>query len=221
MTLRPMNVIFLGPPGSGKGTQAAVLCDKKRLAHISTGDMLRAEIKKDSPLGNQVKEKMARGELIDDQLIIELVKERIKDKDCERGFVLDGVPRTLEQAQALSNQAVPIDYVIEFQCPTDLLIQRLTSRRVHPASGRIYNLLYNPPKRENQDDISGEPLVQRDDDKEDTVHTRIRDYHDKTEPLRDYYHQLAKQSESIKYHCLDASLPADQINQSLLKALHR
>jgi len=220
MTPIIMNLIFLGPPGSGKGTQAASLCSDKNLAHISTGDMLRTEIKKGSALGKQVKEKIANGKLIDDQLIIQLVKERIKQKDCEQGFVLDGVPRTLEQAQALTDEAIPIDHIIEFQCSSDLLIRRLTNRRVHLASGRIYNMLYNPPKQENKDDITGEPLIQRDDDKKETVQARIQDYYNKAQPLREYYHQLANQVQSIKYHCLDASLPANQINQNLFKAIY-
>ena len=215
-----MNLVFLGPPGSGKGTQATSLCSDKNLAHISTGDMLRTEIKRGSALGKQVKEKIAQGELIDDQLIIQLVKERIKQRDCEKGFVLDGVPRTLEQAQSLTDEAVPIDHIIEFQCSSELLTQRLTNRRVHLASGRIYNTLYNPPKQEDKDDITGEPLIQREDDKEETVHARIQEYYDKTQPLREYYHQLASQLRSIKYHLLDASLPAKQIKQNLLRAIY-
>ena len=215
-----MHLVFLGPPGSGKGTQATVLCTQNTLAHISTGDMLRTEIKKDSAIGKQVRERMAKGEFIEDELIARLVEARIRHKDCSQGFILDGVPRTLQQALDLKKHKVPIDCVVEFFCSSDILMKRLTSRRVHPASGRIYNLLFNPPRKENKDDISGEPLVQREDDKEETVLARIQDYHAKTDEVCHYYRQLAQKQDSLIYHRLDASLPAEKITRQLSQLIH-
>ena len=214
-----MHLVFLGPPGSGKGTQAAAICVRANLAHISTGDLLREEIKKNSSIGEQVKERMAKGAFIEDALIARLVEERIQHADCAAGFILDGVPRTLQQARDLERHGVPIDCVVEFLCAADLLMKRLTSRRVHPDSGRIYNLLFNPPREENRDDITGEPLVQREDDKEETVRARIQDYHDKTDEVCHYYRRLARKHSSPIYHQLDASLAAAGITRRLTRLI--
>jgi adenylate kinase len=188
-----MRIILLGGPGAGKGTQANYIKDKYRIPQISTGDMLRAAVKQGTPLGLEAKKVMDAGGLVSDDIILGLVKERIAQQDCANGFLFDGFPRTLAQAEALKDQGVTIDAVIEIDVADEEIIKRMSGRRVHPASGRTYHLVFNPPRQEGKDDETGEPLVQRDDDKEETVRQRLKVYHDQTEPLIGYYSRWAEQ----------------------------
>jgi adenylate kinase len=187
-----MRLILLGAPGAGKGTQAAFICKKYSIPQISTGDMLRAAVKAGTPLGIQAKTIMESGGLVSDDLIINLVKERIAQPDCAQGFLFDGFPRTLPQADAMKAAGVKLDYVLEIDVPFDAIIERMSGRRSHPASGRTYHVKFNPPKVEGRDDVTGEPLVQRDDDREETVRKRLEVYSSQTRPLVDYYSQWAK-----------------------------
>jgi len=182
-----MRMILLGPPGAGKGTQANYIKEKYQIPQISTGDILRAAAKAGTPLGLEAKKIMDAGNLVSDDIIIGLVKERIKDADCANGFFFDGFPRTIPQAQALKDEGVRIDYVVEIEVPDAEIIQRMSGRRVHLASGRTYHLVFNPPKVEGKDDITGELLVQRPDDAEDTVIKRLTVYHQQTKPLMEFY----------------------------------
>ena len=182
-----MRIILLGPPGAGKGTQAEFISRSYGVPQISTGDMLRAAVKAGSPLGLKAKDIMAAGGLVPDTLIIDLVKERIAAPDCREGFLFDGFPRTIPQAQALADAGIEIDRVVEIHVDDQEIVARLSGRRVHEASGRVYHLKHNPPRREGLDDVTGEPLVQRADDREDTVRNRLRVYHEQTEPLVGYY----------------------------------
>ncbi len=184
-----MRIILLGAPGAGKGTQAKFIMDSYAIPQISTGDMLRAAVKAESPLGLQVKDIMAAGALVPDDLIIGLVKERIAQDDCKNGFLFDGFPRTIPQAEALFAAGVEIDHVLEISVDDEEIVQRLSGRRVHPDSGRIYHIAHNPPKQPDIDDVTGEPLVQREDDKEETVRKRLAIYHEQTEPLVSYYRE--------------------------------
>jgi len=186
-----MRIILLGGPGAGKGTQANYIKDKYSIPQISTGDMLRAAVKDGTPLGVEAKKVMDAGGLVSDDIILGLVKERIEQDDCANGFLFDGFPRTLAQAEALKTQGVDIDAVVEIDVDDEEIIKRMSGRRVHPASGRTYHIVFNPPKQEGTDDKTGEPLVQRDDDQEDTVRQRLKVYHDQTEPLIDYYSSWA------------------------------
>ena len=186
-----MRIILLGAPGAGKGTQAQILKDKFNIPQISTGDMLRAAIKANTKLGLEAKQFMDSGALVPDQLIIELVKERIQNKDCKQGFLLDGFPRTIPQAEAMKQASISIDIVIEIDVPDNVIVERLSGRRTHLASGRIYHIQNNPPKIQDKDDITGEPLVQRDDDKKETILKRLDVYHSQTKPLVDYYSEWA------------------------------
>ena len=187
-----MRLILLGAPGAGKGTQATFICQKYGIPQISTGDMLRAAVKAGTPLGLAAKKVMDSGALVSDDIIIGLVKERIAQADCAAGFLFDGFPRTIPQAEAMRVAGVKLDYVLEIDVPFDAIIERMSGRRSHPASGRTYHLKFNPPKAEGVDDITGEPLVQRDDDKEDTVKKRLDVYASQTRPLVDYYSNWAK-----------------------------
>lgn len=187
-----MRVILLGAPGAGKGTQATYIKEKFNIPQISTGDMLRAAVKAGSPLGIAAKSIMDAGGLVSDEIIINLVKERIKDADCADGFLFDGFPRTIPQAQAMKDAGIPIDYVVEIDVADSEIINRMSGRRVHPASGRTYHTIFNPPKVAGKDDVTGEDLVQRPDDVEDTVIKRLGVYHDQTKPLVDYYTAWAK-----------------------------
>jgi adenylate kinase len=195
-----MRIILLGAPGAGKGTQAQILKDKFNIPQISTGDMLRGAIKANTRLGLKAKQFMDSGALVPDQLIIELVKERIQDSDCKQGFLLDGFPRTIPQAEAMKEAAITIDMVIEIDVPDNVILDRLSGRRTHIASGRIYHIHNNPPKIQGKDDVTGEDLVQRDDDKEETILKRLSVYHSQTKPLVDYYLKWsASENEGLRY----------------------
>lgn len=189
-----MRVILLGAPGAGKGTQAQFIMERYGIPQISTGDMLRAAVKAGTPLGVKAKGIMESGGLVPDDLIIDLVKDRIQQDDCKNGFLFDGFPRTIPQAEALVDANIDIDHVVEIHVEDDEIVRRLSSRRVHPGSGRVYNLIFQPPKVEGCDDETGEPLVQRDDDKEDTIRNRLKVYQDQTFPLVSFYQELGEKS---------------------------
>lgn len=199
-----MRIIFLGSPGVGKGTQAQLITKKHHIPQISTGDMLRKAIQTSTPLGVAAKELMDQGKLVPDDIIIGLVKERIAESDCENGFLLDGFPRTIAQAEALKNLGIHIDSVIELRVDDDEIIRRLSGRRVHVPSGRVYHILYHPPKVDQVDDITGEPLVQRPDDSEETVRKRLEIYAAQTEPLVEYYKQWERRDKKApRYQQVD------------------
>jgi adenylate kinase len=189
-----MRLILLGAPGAGKGTQAQFICKKFAIPQISTGDMLRTAVKAGTELGIAAKKIMDAGGLVSDDIIIGLVKDRLTHPDCNKGYLFDGFPRTIPQAQAMKDAGVPIDYVLEIDVPFDAIIDRMSGRRVHPASGRTYHVTFNPPKVEGKDDATGEALIQRDDDKEETVRKRLQVYDDQTRPLVEYYSSWATQS---------------------------
>jgi adenylate kinase len=191
-----MRLILLGPPGAGKGTQAAFIRDHFRIPQISTGDMLRAAVKAGTPLGVAAKKVMDAGQLVSDDIIIGLVQERLKHVDCKNGYLFDGFPRTIPQAEALRSSGVRLDFVLEIDVDHEEIIRRLSGRRVHPASGRNYHVTYNPPKVPGNDDLTGEPLVQREDDKEETVRKRLEVYEKQTRPLVDYYSKWAAQGDA-------------------------
>ena len=191
-----MRVILLGAPGAGKGTQAQFIKEQFNIPQISTGDMLRAAVKAGTPLGLEAKKVMDAGGLVSDDIILGLVKERISEDDCANGFLFDGFPRTIPQAQALVEQGVDIDFVVEIDVDDEEIIERLSGRRVHPSSGRVYHVKYNPPKEADKDDETGEELVQRDDDKEETVRKRLEVYQSQSRPLVDFYQDLAKKDDA-------------------------
>lgn len=182
-----MKLILLGPPGAGKGTQAAFICQKFGIPQVSTGDMLRAQIKQGTALGLEAKRLMDAGQLVPDSVIIDIVKARLKQDDCRNGYLFDGFPRTIPQAEAMKDAGVPIEFVLEIDVPDSDIIDRMGGRRVHLLSGRTYHVKYNPPKVEGKDDVTGEDLIQRDDDREETVRKRLAVYHAQTEPLVDFY----------------------------------
>ena len=198
-----MRLILLGAPGAGKGTQASYIKDKFNIPQISTGDMLRAAVKAGTPLGIAAKKVMDAGGLVSDDIIINLVKQRIKEADCASGFLFDGFPRTIPQAQAMRDAGIPIDYVVEIEVKDNEIIKRMSGRRVHPASGRTYHVVFNPPKVAGKDDLTGEDLVQRPDDIEDTVIKRLIVYHDQTKPLVDYYTAWAKSGDAKAPNCVN------------------
>jgi adenylate kinase len=207
-----MNVILLGPPGAGKGTQATNICEKYSIPQISTGDMLRAAVKAGTTLGVEAKKVMDAGGLVSDNIIIGLVKERIKEDDCANGFLFDGFPRTIAQAEALKTDGVKIDYVVEIQVPDKDIIARMSGRRAHLASGRTYHVTYNPPKVEGIDDITGEELVQRADDNENTVRSRLEVYHEQTQPLVDYYQSWMNENDDApKYSAANGVGSLDEV----------
>ena len=218
-----MKLILLGPPGAGKGTQAAFICQKYDIPQISTGDMLRAAVKACTPLGLQAKSVMDAGALVSDELIINLVKERIAEPDCANGFLFDGFPRTIPQADAMKDAGVGLDYVLEIDVPFDAIIERMGGRRSHPASGRVYHVKFNPPKVEGKDDVTGEPLIQRDDDKEETVLKRLDTYAEQTRPLVDYYSSWAEREPNAapKYRKISGTGTVEEITQRALTALAR
>ncbi len=216
-----MRLILLGAPGVGKGTQAQFITEAYGIPQISTGDMLRQAIKDQTPLGLQVKGVMDRGELVTDEIIINLVKERLRQDDCQDGFLFDGFPRTIPQAEALKDAGIEIDQVIEITVPDDEIIKRLSGRRVHPGSGRTYHVLYHPPKTAGVDDETGEALVQRDDDQEETIRDRLRIYRDQTAPLVAFYKTLT-QKIGAQYAMIDGNGTTNEIKamvQKTLKAL--
>ena len=216
-----MKLILLGAPGAGKGTQATFICKKYGIPQISTGDMLRAAVKAGTPLGLQAKAVMAAGGLVSDELIINLVKERLTQPDCANGFLFDGFPRTIPQAEAMKTAGVNLDYVVEIDVPFDAIIERMSGRRSHPASGRTYHVKFNPPKVEGVDDITGEPLVQRDDDKEETVKNRLDVYSAQTRPLVQYYSSWAAQdaASAPKYRSISGIGEVEAITARMLEAL--
>ena len=216
-----MKIILLGAPGAGKGTQATFLKTKFNIPQISTGDMLRSAVSDKTELGISAKSYMDRGLLVPDELIINLVKLRIKDDDCKNGFLLDGFPRTIPQAQAMKDANIFVDYVIEIQVPDNEIIERLGGRRIHPESGRIYHIKYSPPKEEGKDDITGESLIVRDDDIEETILQRLATYHDQTEPLVSFYSDWSKENIKNKpiFIKIDGTKLPDHINNTLNEKL--
>ncbi|TCS42076.1 adenylate kinase [Reinekea marinisedimentorum] len=216
-----MRIILLGAPGAGKGTQAKFLCEKYDIPQISTGDMLRAAVKAGTPLGVQAKEIIDQGGLVSDDIIIGLVKERIQEDDCKNGCLFDGFPRTIPQADALKSEGIDIDAVINFDVADAEIIARLSGRRVHPASGRVYHIAHNPPKQEGLDDETGEPLVQREDDQEATVRKRLDIYHEQTKPLVEYYSGWAEATpaEAPKYVYIEGVGSVEEIKEKVLGAL--
>ncbi|WP_106477504.1 adenylate kinase [Phytohalomonas tamaricis] len=216
-----MRLILLGAPGAGKGTQAQFICEHFSIPQISTGDMLRAAVKEGSELGLKVKEIMTSGQLVSDDIIIALIKERITQPDCANGFLFDGFPRTIPQADALKDANIKLDHVVEIAVADQEIIKRLSGRRVHPDSGRIYHVEYNPPRQEGKDDVTGEPLIQRDDDKESTVRNRLSVYHEQTAPLVEYYQQWAKDepAQAPQYHRIEGVGSVTDIQAKLMSAL--
>ncbi|QBY03080.1 adenylate kinase [Thalassotalea sp. HSM 43] len=213
-----MRIILLGAPGAGKGTQAQFLMSKYGIPQISTGDMLRAAIKAGTELGLEAKKVMDAGQLVSDELIIGLVKERIAQDDCKDGFLLDGFPRTIPQADAMKENGVSVDSVIEFDVADEVIVQRMGGRRVHPGSGRVYHIVYNPPKVEGKDDETGDDLAIRPDDEESTVRKRLGIYHEQTKPLVDYYHAEAKAG-NCKYITIDGTKPVEEVSAELASEL--
>ncbi|MFK3738545.1 adenylate kinase [Massilia sp. TN1-12] len=216
-----MRLILLGAPGAGKGTQANFIKEKYNIPQISTGDMLRAAIKAGTELGLAAKQVMDAGQLVSDDIIIGLVKERLKDADCANGYLFDGFPRTVAQADAMKDSGVAIDYVLEIDVPDEMILERMTGRRTHQQSGRVYHVKFNPPKTEGVDDVTGEPLVQRDDDKEETVKKRLAVYHNQTEVLLDYYGKWAKSGlpGAPKYRKISGVGPVEQVRDAAFAAL--
>jgi len=214
-----MRIILLGAPGAGKGTQAQFLTKKYNIPQISTGDMLRAAIKAGTEMGKMAKEAMDAGKLVTDDIIIGLVKDRIAEDDCKNGYLLDGFPRTLAQADAVTNAGIEIDAVIEIDVPDEEIVKRMSGRRAHLASGRTYHVVYNPPKVEGKDDVTGEDLVQRDDDKEEVVLDRLKVYHDQTEPLIDYYKEQAKKNPKLKYITVDGTADIKDVEEAIVSQL--
>lgn len=209
-----MKILLIGPPGAGKGTQAQFICQSCQIPQISTGEILRAAIASGSELGKQVKAVIDAGQLVSDDLIIAIVKDRIAKDDCKNGFLLDGFPRTIPQAQALADAGVNLDLVIEIKVPDEEIVQRLSGRRVHLSSGRTYHIQHNPPKVAGVDDVSGEALVQRDDDKEETIKKRLSVYHQQTAPLVDFYQSMAKRNET-RYAIIDGTQTIEQVEAKI------
>ncbi len=216
-----MRLILLGPPGAGKGTQAQYICETFDIPQISTGDMLRAAVKAGTELGKKAKEVMDSGGLVSDDIIIGLVKERIAQDDCNNGFLFDGFPRTQAQAEAIREEGVTLDAVVEIHVPDDEIVKRMGGRRVHPASGRTYHVVFNPPKEEGKDDVTGEPLIQRDDDREETVRERLKVYHDQTQVLTDFYGKMAERGEADApaYIRVDGTQTIDGVKDEILTKL--
>lgn len=212
-----ISIILLGAPGAGKGTQAKFITEKFAIPQISTGDMLRSAIKAGTELGIKAKEVMDKGQLVSDDIVIGLVKERITDADCKNGYLFDGFPRTTAQAEALKVAGVQIDYVIEINVPDDVIINRLSGRRVHAPSGRTYHIHHNPPKVVGKDDETGEDLVQRDDDKEETIKKRLEVYHQQTSVLSGYY----SNDNQVKFITLDGTQPVDKVTTALFAELNK
>ena len=207
-----MNVILLGPPGAGKGTQAAHICEKFNIPQISTGDMLRAAVVARTPIGLKAKKVIDEGSLVSDDIIIALVKERIQSQDCKNGYLFDGFPRTIAQADALKLEGIKIDYVVEVQVPDEDIVVRMSGRRVHLSSGRTYHIVFNPPNVENKDDLTGDDLIQRVDDKEEIVRDRLSIYHEQTQPLVNYYSEVALKHNSVtKFYAISGVGTLDEV----------
>ena len=215
-----MRIILLGAPGAGKGTQAQFITEKFGIPQISTGDMLRAAVKAKSELGMQVEQVMASGGLVTDEIIIALVKERIKQDDCTNGFLFDGFPRTIPQAEAMVEAQVEIDVVLEIDVPDNEIVKRLSGRRVHLDSGRVYHTEFNAPKEAGKDDVTGEDLIQRDDDKEDTVRNRLAVYHDQTKPLVNFYTELATKGNTVSVIKVNGVADVEVIKEDISSALN-
>lgn len=213
-----MNILLLGAPGAGKGTQAQFITAAFHIPQISTGDMLRAAVKAGTPLGLEAKKIMDAGGLVRDDIIVELVKERISQPDCQAGFLLDGFPRTLPQAEALAQAGVTLDAVVEIDVPDEVIVTRMSGRRVHLPSGRTYHIVFNPSREEGKDDVTGEALIQRDDDKEETVKHRLAVYHEQTEVLVDFYGKQAG-DDAPRYIKVDGTQPVDVVKTEILTAL--
>ena len=213
-----MRIILLGPPGAGKGTQANIIKHKFAIPQISTGDMLRAAVAAGTPLGIKAKKIMDAGELVSDELILQLVKERISQNDCKAGYLFDGFPRTIAQAEGMRLSGIDIEFLVELQLDDEEIIKRMSGRRIHLGSGRTYHVVFNPPKVENLDDETGEMLIQRDDDKEGTVRKRLEVYHRQTAPLIEYYSRLAEDG-SIRYICIDGMGDVNKISKQILEKL--
>lgn len=214
-----MRIVLLGAPGAGKGTQAHFITTRLGVPQISTGDMLRAAVKAESPLGLQVKEVMSSGGLVTDEIIIALVKERITQPDCAKGFLFDGFPRTIPQAQAMEDADIAIDVVIDIAVDDEEIVKRLSGRRVHLDSGRVYHVEFNPPQKAGIDDVTGEPLIQRDDDKEETVRKRLRVYHEQTKPLVDFYQKLQDKGQGVKVIRLNGKDHVDSVREKITTIL--
>jgi adenylate kinase len=216
-----MRLVLLGPPGAGKGTQAGFIRDAYGIPQISTGDMLRAAVKAGTPLGLAAKKVMDAGRLVSDDIIVGLVNDRLREPDCRSGYLFDGFPRTIPQADALKDAGVTLDYVLEIDVPDAAIVERMSGRRVHPASGRTYHVKYNPPKVPDRDDVTGEPLIQREDDREETVRKRLAVYHEQTEPLIAYYKKWAATGDprASKYRKVDGLGSVDAVRDAVLAAL--
>jgi adenylate kinase len=211
-----MRIILLGAPGAGKGTQAKIIEHKYNIAHISTGDMIRETIKSGSEIGNELKKILDAGQLVSDEFIIKIVKDRISKDDCKNGFLLDGVPRTIAQAEQLDKLGINIDYIIEVDVANELLIERITGRRVHPASGRTYHIKFNPPKVADKDDVTGEALITRTDDNEDTVRERLSVYHQQTAKLVDFYRKFSSNNtKTPKYIKVNGDQAVEKVSQDI------
>ena len=216
-----MKFILLGAPGAGKGTQAQFLTKEFNIPQISTGDMLRAAIKAGTELGKQAKAAMDAGQLVTDEIIIGMVKERIAQEDCANGFLFDGFPRTVPQADAMKEAGVKIDAIVEIDVADEVIVERMSGRRVHPASGRTYHLVYNPPKEDGKDNETGEELIQRDDDKPEVVLDRLKVYHAQTAPLVDYYTAECAATDCMAYVKVDGTQPIDEVEKAILAALKK
>ena len=214
-----MKIILLGPPGAGKGTQAETLCEAFTIPHISTGNMLREAVEEETELGLEAKALMDAGILVSDEVIVRLVEDRISKGDCKNGFLFDGFPRTIPQAQALVDRDIPIDAVVEIHVPDQDIIERMSGRRMHPGSGRNYHVIYNPPKIDGKDDLTGEDLVQREDDEPETVKDRLKVYEDQTAPLIDLYSEMSKQ-EKLKYIKVSGTSSPEEVSSEILSMLN-
>ncbi len=215
-----MKIILLGAPGAGKGTQAKIIEEKYNIPHISTGDMIRETIKSGTELGEELKAILDKGQLVSDEFIIKIVKDRISKEDCKNGFLLDGVPRTIKQAEELNNLGVAIDFIVEVAVSDDLLIERITGRRIHQPSGRTYHIKFNPPKTDGKDDITGEELITRSDDNEATVKNRLEEYHTKTAQLVGFYENFSHASvKAPKYLKIDGEQKVNEVSQEIFNKI--
>ncbi|MCB1745761.1 MAG: adenylate kinase [Gammaproteobacteria bacterium] len=216
-----MKIILLGGPGAGKGTQGDFICARYGIPKISTGDMLRAAVKAGTPLGLEAKTIMDSGGLVSDDIILGLVRDRVSQSDCANGFLFDGFPRTIPQAEGLAASGIEIDKVVEIAVDDEEIVKRMSGRRVHPASGRTYHVVFNPPRVADHDDVTGEPLVQRDDDKEETVRNRLAVYHDQTKPLIDFYSKRAQTDSTLAYIAVDGVGAVDEIRAKIEAELEK